>query len=99
MKFPSTRKERLKWLEKKKGMDYVMTMYTLTDREVKQWFNSVYPIYKDAPDYVPTIHDIECLVCGGDVITTWTCACGDNMAIIDENDPELEQRMNDMKGR
>ncbi|MBP1308866.1 hypothetical protein JOD82_001886 [Paenibacillus sp. 1182] len=38
MTIPNTRKSRLEWLSDKRGIDYVMSMYTLTDREVKKTF-------------------------------------------------------------
>lgn len=69
-----------------------MSMYSLTDKEVKQWFDKVYPLYKDLPEYEYKTEHPVCLVCGSEVRITWTCACGDNMAIIDEDDPELEER-------
>ncbi|GLI09659.1 hypothetical protein YDYSG_56910 [Paenibacillus tyrfis] len=48
---PNTRKERLEWIKYRKGIDYVMSMYALTDREVKEWFERVYSLYKDLPEY------------------------------------------------
>jgi hypothetical protein len=89
---PNTRKTRMQWLCEKKGIDYVMSMYSLTDREVKDWFESVYPLYKNSPNYKSELHHPECLVCNSEVRITWDCACGENVAIIDEDDPELEER-------
>lgn len=96
---PKTRKERLEWLRLKKGMDYVMSMYALTDREVKEWFERVYPLYKDAPEHESKFQHPECLVCGNEVRIIWDCMCGENNAIIDEDDPELKQRKLEFESR
>lgn len=89
---PQSRKERLEWLREKKGIDYVMSMYAMTDKEVKDFFERVYPLYKDTPNYERKASVPECLVCETEIRITWDCACGENLAIIDEDDPELEER-------
>lgn len=92
---PLNRKSRLQWLESKKGLDYIKEMYMFTDREVKEWFDRVYPLYKDDPPFSrDTSSELpECLVCESEVRITWSCACGDNECIVDPNDPELEERL------
>lgn len=89
---PSNRKERLEWIQQKKGIDYVMGMYLLTDREVKKWFEKVYPYYKDAPAYERVTEQPVCLVCDNEVTILWNCSCGEDCATIDPDDPELEER-------
>lgn len=85
----------MEWLERKKGHDYVSGMYMMNDREVKRHFNNVYKIYKDSPDYAHNHKDFKmtCLVCDDEIEITWLCACGENEAIVDENDPELPERL------
>lgn len=96
---PNNRKTRLEWIEEKKGIDYVMSMYALTDREVKEWFDRVYPLYKDAPKYESQRFNPECLVCESEIRIIWECACGENEGIIDEDDPELEAKRKKMEQR
>ncbi|MGG0794808.1 hypothetical protein ABE137_12480 [Brevibacillus laterosporus] len=43
---PNSRKTRLEWILEKKGIDFVMSMYAMTDKEVKDFFERVYPLYK-----------------------------------------------------
>lgn len=92
MRKPRTRKERLEWLAYRKGIDYVTAMYAMTDHEVKVFFDQVYVRYKDLPAFERKTELPVCLVCESEVRITWDCSCGENMAIIDPDDPELEER-------
>lgn len=89
---PNNRKSRLDWLREKKGIDYVMSMYALTDREVKEWFERVYQIYKDLPKYEYHHEHPKCLVCNSEIKIIWECACGENEGVIDEDDPDLASK-------
>lgn len=90
-KKPSNRKERVGFLIRKIGFDVISkSISSMTDREVKPFFEEVYPTYKDREDYqVPEYKTPECLVCDGETIMDWECACGH--AIIDRNDPALQE--------
>lgn len=66
----------------------------LTDKEVKEWFEHRYNLYKDEPSYEKRPAELpECMVCGGcEVRVIWNCACGEDCATLDPDDPELEKR-------
>ncbi|ADO59639.1 hypothetical protein PPSC2_26940 (plasmid) [Paenibacillus polymyxa SC2] len=76
-----------------------MSMYTLTDREVKKHFEQVYPIYKDYPSYSRKNEQPKCLVCQSEARITWECECGVNEGIFDEDDPQLSERQQAWKER
>lgn len=50
LKEPNNRKTRLDWLGEQMGADYVMAMYNMTDREVKDVFDKAYSLRKDIPN-------------------------------------------------
>lgn len=55
-----------------------MSMYSMTDREVKSHFDFVYNRYKDLPEYERKNENPLCLVCNSEVRINWECACGEN---------------------
>ena len=87
---PQNRKERVAFLINKLGKDVILkTVAFMNDKEMKDFFETMYPLYKDRNDYItPDYKQPECLVCGSVTITHWECACGH--AIIDELDPTLQ---------
>lgn len=88
MKKPSNRKERMEFILLKLGADTVQSMYAMTDKEVKFFFDSIYPRIKDRDDYYQEKKDSVCIRCNTIVETefhTW-CSCGEDRAIYTEFD-------------
>lgn len=93
MRKPRNRKERVDFLKRKMGSHIIHVLVSMDDREIKGFFNELYPLYKDKEDYQePEYKTPDCLVCGSETITTWDCTCGH--AIIDESDPTLQELKN-----
>lgn len=88
---PKGRKERVDFLIKKMAFAVIgSSLVSMTDREVKQFFEEVYPFYKNKEDYKnPEYKSPECLVCGDIAVAHWDCCCGH--AIIYENDTALQE--------
>lgn len=87
---PTNRKDRVDFITKKLGGEIVHSLAKMNDKELKNFFNNIYPKYKDAVDYQrPKFEMPICFVCGGETETTWNCACGH--AVIDEGDPFLQE--------
>lgn len=79
------REERLDFLIKKLGFKNIQhTMLFATDRYVKKYYETIYPIYKDKPDAVEK--EVECSRCGHLVIWTSNCGCGENRAVFGKED-------------
>jgi len=86
LKKPTARKERLEFIEKKKGkrgMDFFLYM---TDREVKNYFDLLYPSIKDKPDATAADDTVQCLRCGYDVEHHLECACGVDRCVFTEEE-------------
>ncbi|WP_313077025.1 hypothetical protein [Lacrimispora sp.] len=84
MKKPTTRKERLEFIEKKKGKRGTEIFLYMTDREVKKYFDLIYPSMKDRPDATDANDTIQCLRCGSDVEHHLLCACGVDRCVFSE---------------
>jgi len=85
VKKPRTRKERLQFLEKKKGRRGMEIFLYATDKEVKSFFELLYPSLKDKPD--ATADDtVQCLRCGCDVEHHLECGCGINRCVFTEQE-------------
>lgn len=87
MKKPSNRKERIGFLRKKKGNDFVSTLIYFTDRELKSYFNRLWENgLRDEIDYVPVFEPPICLRCNKEVEFVPVCGCGERMAVLDPED-------------
>ena len=63
---PKNRIERVEFLIKKQGHDLTVNLVaSMTDSELKKYFNRIYPIYKNQDDYVkPQFELPTCLIWG-----------------------------------
>ncbi|MCQ4924983.1 hypothetical protein NE686_17920 [Tissierella carlieri] len=76
------RKERIEFLIKKIGLPATQSLLTVSDREVKKYYETVYPIIKDRTDYEYNL-STPCIRCGSDVVWKSECGCGENRAVFD----------------
>lgn len=85
---PKNRKERVEFIAKKKGLDFAFLMYSMTDGEVKNFFEKIYPVIKDTDDFDGVKQKPTCIRCGCEVNSYFTteCACGYNRAVYSEED-------------
>ena len=80
------RKSRIDFVAKKRGRRFVELFFVdMTDREVKQYFNLLYPSIKDLPDVKSDI-EVQCVRCGCDVEHQFECLCGYDRAVFSEED-------------
>lgn len=83
MRKPKSRKERVAFLLQKKGKGFKELLACMTDREVKQFFDSIYPQIKDLPD-AATDDEVQCIRCKCNVTHHFECLCGWDRAVFDE---------------
>ncbi|AWQ17045.1 hypothetical protein C1N92_20305 [Bacillus velezensis] len=90
---PKRRKERVKFLIDKLGEKTVSsTIAVMTDREVKRFFDEMYPLYKDRENFSSDYQTPTCLVCESPTYIKWDCDCGN--AVIDEDDSVIQDLKN-----
>ena len=90
MRKPANRRERIEFICQKKGNRMAVIFTYMTDKEVKQYFEAIYPRIKDKAD--ATIHDdeIQCVRCGCDVEHHFDCLCGYDRAVFSEEDWKMD---------
>lgn len=86
MKKPRTRKERIEFIARKKGKRGAEFFIYMTDREVKNYFDLIYPAIKDILDAHPDDDTAQCLRCGWNVEYKIECACGINRCVFSEEE-------------
>ena len=84
------RKERIDFVQKKKGRKFVEFVFPdMTDKEVKQYFNLLYPVIKDSPD-LNGEPEIECIRCGCPIEHHFECICGYDRSVFSEEDWKMD---------
>lgn len=80
------RKSRIEFMTKNRGRRFVeLLCVDMTDRELKQYFNLLYPLIKDLPDLESDV-EAQCIRCGCDVEHHFECLCGYDRAVFSEED-------------
>lgn len=84
MRKPKNREERVDFLLRKCGYEYVAALAGLADSKLRKHFEALYPLIKNKPDYEKPV--VTCLRCGEEVLWHSDCACsiGYDRAIFDE---------------
>lgn len=101
MKKPNTRRDRINFIIQKKGKRMSDIFSIMTDREVKQYFDAIYPIIKDKPDATSSDDAVQCIRCGCDVEHHFECLCGYDRAVFSEEDWKMDiedHNWSDLKG-
>ena len=62
----------------------------MTDREVKAYFDKIYPKIKDKADATSKDDEIQCVRCGCSVEHHFECLCGWDRAVFSEEDWKLD---------
>lgn len=58
----------------------------MTDREVKEYFDCIYPAIKEKPDATASDETVQCIRCGCNVEHHFECGCGyDRVVFSEEN--------------
>ena len=76
MKKPCNRKERINFIRKKFGNDVVSAFASLTDKEVRNYFEEIYPSIKNKEDYKYKSKESLCIKCNDVIEITYNCQCG-----------------------
>ena len=84
MKKPKNRKERINFAIDKLGITTAQLLLTSTDKEVKDFVDSVYLSLKDLESYIPI--ESTCIRCGEGIIHHTDCGCGYDRAVYNEED-------------
>jgi ribosomal protein S27AE len=84
MRKPTTRKERIEFLINKQGYTVASSLLTVTDREVKKYFDMFYKHLKDKEDVKEK--RVTCMRCGAEVEHHFECNCGYDRAVFSEED-------------
>lgn len=95
MKKPANRRERIEFICRKKGNRASDIFTLMTDREVKTYFEYIYPAIKNKPDVTNDYETIQCIRCGCDVEHHFECACGYDRAVFSEEDWRRDIEDND----
>lgn len=90
MKKPKSRKERIDFIIQKKGCHMLELFARMTDREVKQFFDFIYPSIKDVPDAINIDEKVQCIRCGTEVVHHFECLCGWDRAVFSEFDWKMD---------
>ena len=90
MKKPSNRCERINFVCQKKGKHALEIFSLMTDREVKQFFDAIYPKIKDTPDAIERDNLVQCVRCGCDVEHHFECLCGYDRAVFSDEDWKMD---------
>jgi hypothetical protein len=77
------RQKRIEFLCCKFGKSSLSDYAYMTDRRIKQIYDSLYKIYKNMPDYVE-IQSSICIRCKEPVLFKTWCSCGIGRAVFDE---------------
>lgn len=86
MKKPSNRRERIEFICRKRG-NRISDIFTLmTDREVKAYFDYIYPAIKDNQDATVADETVQCVRCGCNVEHHFECGCGYDRTVFSEED-------------
>lgn len=91
MKKPRNRKERISFLIKKDGTKATQLLVSLTDKEVKFFFDYRWKALKDKPDHIE--EPSKCIRCESEVLWHSECGCGEDRAVFD-NDSWLDDISN-----
>lgn len=86
MRKPSNRKERINFICQKHGQRIKDIFIYMTDRELKQYFEMIYPLIKDKADATKTDDTVQCIRCGCDVEHHLECECGIDRCVFSEED-------------
>lgn len=88
MRKPTNRKDRLKFIAQKKGVEFAQSLYLMTDSELKQFFDSIYETLCSKPDYNPLNEQPTCIRCGSKVEIEFHtyCLCGEDRAVYSEDE-------------
>ncbi|QUH21948.1 hypothetical protein [Alkaliphilus sp. B6464] len=78
------RKERIDFLTRKLGFDYVSLMVSMTDGQVKKHTDKLYSVLKDKEDFKIRDKGVPCMRCDSEVLWASECNCGTNRAVFDE---------------
>lgn len=101
MKKPQNRKERIEYICRKKGQRIADIFIYMTDREVKQYFEAIYPKIKDKEDATANDDEVQCIRCGCNVEHHFECLCGYDRAVFTEEDWKMDieiNRWSELKG-
>lgn len=94
MRKPKTRTERIDFIQRKLEKHDQKIFVSMTDREVKRYFDQIYPLIKDKTDMVSADVTVQCLRCSYDVEHHLECGCGIDRCVFSEdqwkNDIESE---------
>ena len=94
MKIPRTRSDRIKYICQKKGKRALEMFALMTDKEVKQYFDAVYPLIKDKPDATSANDEVQCVRCGCNVEHHFECLCGYDRAVFSDEDWKIDIQNN-----
>lgn len=86
MKKPSNRRERIDFICKKKGQRIKDTFIYMTDKELKLYFDILYPTLKNSPDATKVDDTVQCIRCGYDVEHHLECGCGTDRCVFTEEE-------------
>lgn len=90
MKKPSNRRERINFIIRKKGKRTADIFTLMTDREVKMFFDAIWPRIKDASDATSDADEVQCVRCGCNVEHHFECLCGYDRAVFSEEDWKMD---------
>ena len=90
MKKPSNRRDRINFILQKKGRRISDIFTLMTDKEVKQYFDAIWPRIKDAPDAGEFDDMVQCVRCGCNVEHHFECLCGYDRAVFSEEDWRMD---------
>lgn len=86
MRKPSNRRKRIEYICQKKGRRISDIFTLMTDKEVKSYFDAVYPSLKNKPDINELDETVQCVRCGCDVEHHYECGCGYDRVVFSEED-------------
>ena len=86
MRKPSNRIERINFICQKKGQRIKDIFIYMTDRELKRYFDMIYPLIKDKQDATKADDTVQCIRCGCDVEMHLDCNCGVDRAVFTEEE-------------
>lgn len=95
MRKPNTRRERINFICQKKGKRIFDIFTLMTDKEVKQYFDAIYPLIKNKPDATDVDDEVQCVRCGCNVEHHFECLCGYDRAVFSEEDWKMDIEDND----
>ncbi|MEW9940024.1 hypothetical protein AB2T82_21085 [Clostridium butyricum] len=84
MRKPKNRKERIDFIVNKMGINVAQGMLYMSDKEVKQFVDSVYLNLKNKEDHIE--EGSTCIRCGEQIIHHTECGCGNDRSIFSEEE-------------